>query len=248
MSDRIKKEIKPIDYDKTQAFFQHRAGKFKDSNPYSVTMYQDDNPELVEKRNKKETEKLLPLLKLDGDAKVLDIACGIGRWSDAIQTDISSYCGVDFSEGLIEIARERNKEMGNRSFFVGGAQTVEKVLADNNKGRFNRILLIGIFVYLNEEDIKAALAQVERICEDHAIVCIREPIGIEDRLTLDNIFSEELKDNYSAIYRTRSELMKVFEEFLLNKGFELREESYLFEEDELNNRKETAQYYFIFER
>lgn len=248
MSERIKKEIKSIDYNKTQAFFQNRAGKFKDSNPYSVTMYQDSNPELVEKRNKKETDKLLPLLKLDGNSKVLDIACGIGRWSDAIQADISAYCGVDFSKGLIEIARERNRDRENRSFYVGGAQTVEKVLSDNNKGKFNRVLMIGIFVYLNDADIKAALAQVERVCEEHAVVCIREPIGIEDRLTLDNIFSEELKDNYSAIYRTRSELMKVFEEFLLNKGFELREESYLFDEDELNNRKETAQYYFVFER
>lgn len=248
MSERIKKEIKQIDYDKTQEFFKNRAEKFKDSNPYSVTMYQDSNPQLVEKRNRKETEKLFPLLKLDEESKVLDIACGIGRWSDAIHTEIAQYCGVDFSEGLIEIARERNKKSENRSFLVGGAASVEKVLAENNKGKFNRVLMIGIFVYLNDEDVNAALAQVERICEEHAVVCIREPIGIEERLTLDNIFSEELEDNYSAIYRTRSELMAFFGEHLLNHGFELREEAYLFEEDGLNNRKETAQYYFVFER
>lgn len=63
----------------------------------------------------------------------------------------------------------------------------------------------------------------------------------KDRLILKDFFSEELKDNYNAIYRTREELMKFFKPTLLEKGF-------LFEEDVLNNRKEKSQYYFVLER
>lgn len=248
MGERVKREIRQIDYSSTKSFFENREKKFKESNPYSVTMYQDNNPELVEKRNKKEVETLLPLLKLNNKCKVLDIACGIGRWSDAIHEDIEEYCGIDFSEGFIKIARERNAALSNRSFFVGAAGEIVHVLKNNYKETYDRILMIGILMYLNDNDIGNIMSQVESICDKHAIICIREPIGVEERLTLNNVFSEELEHDYSAIYRTRDELMDIFEQYLLSKGFNLCKEAFLFREDELNNRKETVQYYFVFER
>lgn len=61
-------------------------------------------------------------------------------------------------------------------------------------------------------------------------------------------FSEELNDYYNAIYRTRDELMVSINEMFLNKGFRIKEEGFLFDDDALNNRKETAQYYYILER
>lgn len=82
----------------------------------------------------------------------------------------------------------------------------------------------------------------------NSIVCIREPIAVQDRLTLKNFYSNELEDNYNAIYRTRDELLAFFQETLLCSGFIVKKEHYLFEENSLNNRKETAQYYFILER
>lgn len=244
---RIKEEITEIDYSETKQFFKKRAGKFKENNPYSVTMYQDDNQELVTERNQKEVEKLLPMLKLHKNSRVLDVGCGIGRWADALPECIEEYCGVDFCGELIEIANNRNKKR-NFFFYEGATDEIEQVLQKREKGRYNTILVIGNFVYLNDEDLKTALSQIERICEPHAIICIREPIGIEDRLTLKDFFSDELKDNYNAIYRTRTELKNYFESSFIEKGFWIREEGFLFDEDKLNNRKETAQYYYILER
>lgn len=243
---RIKKKIESVDYNETHKFFEKRAVKFNEFKPYITTMYQDNNPEIVEERNKKEMEKLLPLLELDESSKVLDIACGIGRWSDAIQQNINEYCGVDFSSELIKIAQERNT-LKNRSFLVGTANNIEKLLQSNFKGFYDTVLLIGILIYLNDADVKETLNQVERCCKDHAIICIREPVAICERLTLKNYYSEELKDNYNAIYRTEDELKNFFK-ILLDKGFEITEKGYLYEEDKLNNRKETFQYYFIFQR
>ena len=249
MGERLKKKISDIDYHNTQKFFAKRAEKyekkFKDSVPYSVTMYQDDHPELVMKRNEAETATILPLLRLDANSKVLDIACGIGRWSDAIRTPIREYCGLDFSEELIEIAR--NAQAGNRCFLTGSANAVESVLNSHHKGKYDRILIVGLLMYLNDQDVCDVLAQVERVAEEHAVICVREPVGIEDRLTLNDIFSEELNDHYSAIYRTRDELMSAFTQYLLCRGFTISREAFMFE-DALNNRKETAQYYWIFER
>lgn len=244
---RIRKNIANIDYEQTLHFFNKRADKYKEDNPYSVTMYQDDNPALVEERNKAEMEKLLPLLRLDSESKILDLACGIGRWSDAITTQIAEYCGMDFSKNLIELAKKR-EHGGNRSFCVGAVNDMQKVLEANQKGKFNRILLIGILIYINDRDLMTVMKQLIEVSEKHSIICIREPLGIDERLTLRGFYSEELKDNYNAIYRTRDELMQVFDKTLLQAGFKMTQSGFLFSEDELNNRKETAQYYFILER
>ncbi len=245
---RIKKDITNIDYNKTKNFFQNRASKYKEDNPYSVTMYQDNNAELVRMRNEKEMNKLIPCLQLTEESKVLDIACGIGRWADRMPAYIAEYFGVDFSEELVEIAKKRNQRT-NIAFAQGAASEIETVIAVNGKDKFDRALLIGILMYLNEADVKNVFEQLGRICEEHALICVREPIGLGERLTLQNFYSDELKDDYNAIYRTRDEIVACMQDGLLAHGFAIREEGFLFEEDQsLNNRKETAQYYFILER
>ena len=134
------------------------------------------------------------------------------------------------------------------AYCVGGASEIAEILKKNGKGLYNRILIVGILMYLNDVDMENSLRQIEKVCEKKSIICIREPIAIEERLTLKDFFSEELKDYYNAIYRTRDELKVSINEMFLNKGFSIKEEGFLFDDDVLNNRKETAQYYYILER
>lgn len=244
---RLKDRTESIDYSETRSFFEKRANKYNENNPYAVTMYQDNNAELVQQRNEKEIQRLYPLLKMDTNSKILDLACGIGRWADAVKGEIAEYCGVDFSEDLIRIANGRNRS-DKVSFLTGSLTDIDKVLKENQKGCFNRVLLIGILMYINDEDLTETLRKVATQCEEHCIVCIREPIGLQGRLTLKDFYSEELQDNYNAIYRTDSELKKIFRDSLFAAGFEITHEGFLFDEDRLNNRKETAQYFYILER
>lgn len=244
---RITEDIVQIDYKETKRFFQKRAEKYSEDNPYSVTMYQDKNKELVQKRNQKEVQKLFPLLKLNAESRVLDIACGIGRWADVMPEDIQEYCGVDFSGELIGIARQRNIR-DNCSFLEGSANEIEDIVTQTKKEKFNRILLMGILMYLNDTELENIFAQITRICQEDTVICIREPVGIQERLTLKDFFSDELEDNYNAIYRTRQEFLQFFEKTFLDKGFKIRQEGFMFDEDALNNRKETAQYFYILER
>lgn len=246
-SGRIMKSVTDINYKETLHFFQKRAEKYNTQNPYVVTMYQDNNPQMVQKRNQRETEVLLPLLSLDGKSRVLDVACGIGRWYDAIDKEIETYCGLDFCEDLIRIAKARHGDCKNVSFLIGLATELEHILDVNRKGKFNRILMVGVLMYLNDVDLRNVLKQVSHVAENDTILCIREPIAINERLTLKHFFSEELKDNYNAIYRTREELMNIFNDILLPAGFYVEREGWMFE-DSLNNRKETAQYYFVFRK
>lgn len=245
---RVTNEIKDISYNETKHFFEARAEKFNNMNPYSVTMYQDNNPELVTQRNKKETEKLLPKLSLNNASRVLDIACGIGRWSDAITCDIDEYCGVDFSDNLIKIADARNSDKNNRKFLVSGINEIREKMAGNQQNDYNVVLMIGILMYINDSDLENALNGIGELLAEHCTICVREPIGVGARLTLKDFYSDELKDDYNAIYRTHDELMSFFNKTFISQGFSIEEEGYLFENDGLNNRKETVQYYFIFRR
>ena len=146
---RVKEKYVHIDYQKTKDFFKHRAEKFQENNPYSVTIYQDNNKELVRERNEYETEKLLSLLSIDKESEILDVACGIGRWADAIKTEVKKYCGIDFSDELIRIATERNKR-DNYYYYVGSTSQLEKIIKQNRKGNFNIVLVVGIMMYLND--------------------------------------------------------------------------------------------------
>lgn len=150
---RIIRKIEDIDYSETKQFFKHRADKYNEENPYAVTMYQDDHPKLVFERNQKEIERLKPMLEVDKNTKLLDVACGIGRWADAITEDIAEYCGIDFSSELIRIANERNKRE-NFFFYEGAATNITSVLTEQKKGTYNTVLMIGILMYLNDKDLE----------------------------------------------------------------------------------------------
>ena len=92
-------------------------------------------------------------------------------------------------------------------------------------------------------------SQIQQISEQDCLICIREPIAVEERLTLKDFFSEELASEYNAIYRTRSELINLLQQPLLENGFSIMQEGFLFNESpQLNNRRETSQYYFILQR
>lgn len=151
---RLKKDIVDHDYSKIKNFFNNRAQKYRQDNPYTVTMYQDNNPEIVIKRNKIEVQKILPLLNLNSKSIVLDIACGIGRWGDAIKenTTIDSYYGIDFSSELITLAKSRNI-YDNFFYFTGDTNEIIKILHNNNCHKPDRIIIAGLLMYLSDKDI-----------------------------------------------------------------------------------------------
>lgn len=208
-------------------------------------MYQDSHPELTEKRNNQEIKTLKRLLKLGRTSRVLDLACGIGRWAEQIDSNIDYYYGIDFASNLIDIAKKRNTS-DKKNFIIGPITNIQDIIPDK---KFNRVLIIGALMYLNDNDIVQMFTQIERLCENNCIICVREPIALDERLTLKNFFSEELASNYNAIYRTRLEIINLLFRPLLEHGFFISHEGFLFEnESQLNNRKETSQYFFILHR
>lgn len=239
---RIKGEKVDIDYEKTKEFFESRGDKYNEAHPYVTTMYQDAHPQLTEARNQEEVRRILPLLELGADSRILDMGCGIGRWADAVGDDILSYLGVDFSHSLIEIARARNTRR-QFSFEQMSVCDFGEYYQSRNLAPFNRLIIAGVLMYLNDTDAEHIFHMLSEILTDKAIVYIREPVGISERLTLKDFYSQELAHDYHTIYRSADEYRDMIQTYAPEMA--VGQEGFLFGNLPLNNRKETSQYYFI---
>lgn len=71
-------------------------------------------------------------------------------------------------------------------------------------------------------------------------------MAFDKRLTLNDIYSDSLTQNYTAIYRSIDEYKEMLNIFL-ESNFKIKEDGTLFD-TALQNRKETVDYYFILER
>lgn len=57
-------------------------------------------------------------------ARLLDIGCGNGRFLGSPIDESINYTGIDFSKGLIDVAKERYSSRTNTTFIVGDALTL----------------------------------------------------------------------------------------------------------------------------
>lgn len=242
---RIYSDKIAIQKESTHAFFERRGKGVDQNHPLTSVLYQDDNPELAAARDRWEKLSILPKLAIQTQSSVLDIGCGIGRWAEACLPTCERYHGTDFSASLIDVARKRI-DSPNATFQVLAAQDCQP---DRIEGAvaFTHVLIAGVLLYLNDDEVAAALSGVGACAGPSCTLYIREPIAVKDRLTLDNHLSQELKAEYSAIYRTEAELVALFESTVLAAGFLLEESGKLYPDD-LNNRAETIQKFYVFKR
>jgi SAM-dependent methyltransferase len=78
--------------------------------------------------------------------RVLDVGCGSGRIGEfVLEAGAPHYVGVDFSEPMIDLARQRLDQFGDRTRLI-----VDDFLTAPLDGRFEVILALGLFDYLPE--------------------------------------------------------------------------------------------------
>ena len=76
--------------------------------------------------------------------RVLDVGCGSGRIGEfVLDAGAAHYVGIDFSEPMIELARERLQRFGERAELI-----TDDFLTAAIEGRFDVVLALGLFDYL----------------------------------------------------------------------------------------------------
>lgn len=228
-------------------FFEDRARKVHDVGATRAVIYQDKNPDLAEQRDAHEKDRLFPLMKIGDGDRVLDAGCGTGRWAEVLLQKCKSYHGVDISPSLIKVAKSRFEGIRSANFSVCGLDQLSLKFLEVEEP-FTRLISMGVLIYMNDDEAHNSLVKLEAMMDIKSRLIFREPIGIDFRLTLKDHYSEEMEQMYSAIYRTENELLQLFQDTLLDKGFEIIKVGDVFLDASLSNRAETKQKFFIFER
>ena len=189
----------------------------------------------------------MPKLGVSSTSRVLDAGCGTGRWAEALIPLCAFYHGVDVSPGLVEVAQRLYGHNVNARFSVCDLDDLS-CEAIGAFVPFDVVLSAGVFIYLNDDEVVDAMSRLPSMTALKARVVCREPVAVKERLTLHEHFSTDMDQFYNAIYRPEAELLRMFQDTLGVAGFSMVECGDVFAGDELNNRAETRQRYFVFER
>ncbi len=236
-----------VDDKSVHDFFDQRTNK-KLFHRYNLVNYQDNTPELALERDRIEKEKILPMLNVSDDSRIIDIGCGVGRWGDAFAPILKDglYLGVDYSDKLINVANAELSKAVNQStrrFCVESFQNLWSLFEEKGLEKFDIVIINGVLMYINDYDIPLCFENVQKIIANGGRIYLKESVGVRERYTLNNIFSEELGSQYSAIYRSIEEYDDLLHQYF-GKYIEIsRGET--FGAENLHNRKETTSYYWI---
>ena len=246
MNNRVYNDKVNVDDKNIKAFFNNRAKRFAagEVDQYTSVVLGDNKPDYGKEWHEFEKKQVVQHLNLGPDKKVLDIGCGIGRWAENIIDHCGEYIGTDFSDEMIRSAGERFKSYSNALFINSSFQDIFK----NKKiiGRkFDTVIIAGVSMYINDADLRKGYDSLADVLNEGAIVYIEESIGVNERLTLDHIWSDSLKDNYDAIYRTRKEYLELMSG--LTNRVQILKEGY-FEQLDKKELSETSHWYIFLKK
>ena len=229
-------EIDPI---KIKKFWERRAEKLG-AVPFESIANLEEKPELLELKTRLEQESIFPLLPLHRDATVLDLGAGVGQWTFRFAPHVKRVVAVEYAAELAAIGRAEaeKREVRNVEFVVSPAETYRSAEP------FDCVFISGLFVYLTDEQATRLMANVRGLVKPDGALVLRDGTSIlPQRHQIVNRFSEILKTEYSAIYRTAEEYRQLF----AAAGFSLAREDQVFPEGcPLNKFRETRLRYYEF--
>lgn len=169
----------------------------------------------VRYRHYEEVRHFKRMVSLPETAVLLELGCGSGRWVTALGAGVANYEAVDFSEQMLDVARCRAKAIGlhNVHFVQTSAQDYVP------ERTFDVIYLSGVSQYLHDEDLAQLLRRLVPHLAPEGMIVDRSTTHRRNR----NI--SEQKD-YFSIYRTGSDLIRVFTDAGLVNSY--RADSYTF--------------------
>lgn len=205
---------------------------------YNYVICLDGNMDVAIQRNRQYKEKVSGLLDLKEGMRILDIGCGVGRWGEMFCKHGLYYVGLDGSSGMIEKAEENLYDYDDKKLIVGNLLNIKEILRNTGEIKeFDIVFICGVMMYLNDIDVQKIFDDIVDLTNAESQICIIESMADEERLTLDNFYSEDLKSNYSAIYRSVPEYMKMMDKSFSDKFKMMYDERMNFE-DGLQKKRE----------
>jgi ubiquinone/menaquinone biosynthesis C-methylase UbiE len=217
-----------IDQDKVKAFWDARAQTFGSLDFNSIANLEQD-PENLALKVRLESEKVFGYLGSIAGKTILDLGAGVGQWAFRfVEQGAGHVTAVEYSAQLAEIGRLEAKRRGttNLEFVVSPAE------AFTASGKFDLVYISGLFVYMNDDQAEKLVAGLGRFCHEDTTVLLRDGTGVKQRHDINNRFSQHLRTDYSATYRTSEEYEALFK----RNGFRFLRHENMFPEDCVLNK------------
>jgi len=132
--------------------------RFRDKAQAFDDLYEDERPlvKLLRPGLLRRRQLAVDTVHSYGNPRVLDVGCGSGRIGEfVLDAGAADYVGIDFSEPMLALARERLERFGDRVRLIEG-DFHDTPLA----GQFGVVLALGLFDYLAEPQ-----RTIERLAE-----------------------------------------------------------------------------------
>jgi ubiquinone/menaquinone biosynthesis C-methylase UbiE len=232
-----KKKQKNFDKKLIKDFWDRRAKKHE-KNPGLTNLEEDEK--LLKKKVELENKKVLNFVDLKKDTEIIDLGGGNGYWAFKFAKNARNVVVVDYCQELIKqgIEKAKKEKIKNISFWKNSIQDFEQ------NHEYDTIFMSGVLIYLTDEDLEKLINNIKSYSKKGTKLILRDSTGIKERYCI-NKYSEELKANYCAIYRTREEYIRSFKKA----GFKLIKDEDMFSEGStLNKHKETRLRIYEFKR
>jgi ubiquinone/menaquinone biosynthesis C-methylase UbiE len=138
----------------------------------------------------------------DQAESVFELGCGTGRFAYRLLQDLlpasATYLGIDLSETMISLARQRLIPYDGRARVIQSDGTMHFPLPDSS---VDRVIATYVLDLLSESDIKQALADAHRILAPNGKLCLMSlTCGV-------SVLSHIVSSIWSFIYRLRAPLV-----------------------------------------
>ena len=169
------------------------------------------NENFSKEKSNNEMKKIQDLLFSDNRnySSCLEIGAGSCQWTYILSKISKKVLATDTSKGMLDIGKGHiiNKKPKHKiDFFYG--DICDKENPPNSP--YDLVFISGLILYLSKDQFNKLTKFISRHTKSSTNLVLREPVGIKKEFVLDNVYSEELKTNYSAIYRTEKNIIDSF--------------------------------------
>ena len=149
----------------------------------------------------------------------------MGRFAEMVLPLCGRYLGADFAPEMIAAAEKRTAAYSDQAKYV--CASFSELMSKPDSffgGKFDCVIMLGVCMYINDTELVKCLTRLVDLLNDKCVMYVGDAVGLGTRLTLDQIHSDQLDSDYSAIYRTAEEYVKLYSIFT-KQGFHFAEPS-----------------------